>query len=408
MPTLIEHLAKPAHWPNADPADVRTVYRFMVHWRHLSYADRQKETLSLYCPFNPDRDTTPVRTLSEVERQATKDKLLERIEYLLIHANYVEIEREHLEKVIFPERNPYGVDFDIDLDEYKLVKVFKRRESKQDFHPSWANRVFLGAKPVPLITYDRVYILFELKSIEEWFEELLRKDGMKIARRKVRIAKKRREAMPENAGSGNLHLKVFKEIPLADLEMLFPTTEVRLNVFRKWWFGLSFGGGMGGVVAKVVLASIAPLFIVMLLGSVIVGKVMQLFRMRSRCRLQISQSLYFHSLANNAGALTLLAQRGEEEDLKEEMLLYTKIAQSPIRMSDLEATKSAIEAYLLSTFNVTVDFDAKEALGRLLRDGIVAQETGLLRALPPATALTYIDEKWDDYLDQIWAEEKKK
>ena len=40
----------------------------------------------------------------------------------------------------------------------------------------------------------------------------------------------------------------------------------------------------------------------------------------------LAQNLYFCSIANNHGALTLIADSAEEEDVKEDMLLYAFLA----------------------------------------------------------------------------------
>ena len=42
----------------------------------------------------------------------------------------------------------------------------------------------------------------------------------------------------------------------------------------------------------------------------------------------LAQNLYFCSIANNHGALTLIADSAEEEDVKEDMLLYAFLARA--------------------------------------------------------------------------------
>ena len=49
----------------------------------------------------------------------------------------------------------------------------------------------------------------------------------------------------------------------------------------------------------------------------------------------MAQNLYFHAMADNRGVMTLLADRAAEEDVKEEMLLYSVLAKEPANIRDL-------------------------------------------------------------------------
>jgi len=107
-------------------------------------------------------------------------------------------------------------------------------------------------------------------------------------------------------------------------------------------------------------------------------------------------------MADNRGVLIKLADRAAEEDVKEEMLLYSVLAKEHANRSDLPAIDAAIEQYLQASFGVSVDFDLEDALGRLLSDGIVSEEAdGTLRTLGPHEAALHLDAKWDVFLDNL-------
>jgi hypothetical protein len=97
-----------------------------------------------------------------------------------------------------------------------------------------------------------------------------------------------------------------------------------------------------------------------------------------------------------------LAARAAEEDIKEEMLLYSVLAKERARRQDLPDIDAAIEQYLSASFGVTVNFDIPDALQRLIADGIVTERSdGMLSTLPPREAALHIDQKWDVFLDQL-------
>jgi len=123
---------------------------------------------------------------------------------------------------------------------------------------------------------------------------------------------------------------------------------------------------------------------------------------RNKYMMKMAQNLYFHAMADNRGVLTLLADRAAEEDVKEEMLLYSVLAKQSATVHDLDEIDAAIERYIKMTFGVDADFDIDEALKRLIDDGIVKQlPDGALDTLPPKLAASHIDALWDAYLDNL-------
>jgi hypothetical protein len=100
--------------------------------------------------------------------------------------------------------------------------------------------------------------------------------------------------------------------------------------------------------------------------------------------------------------MTLLADRAADEDIKEEMLLYTALANERLNARDLEAVDRGIEGYLASTFGIDVDFDVSDALSRLKQEGVVTElPDGTLQTLRPHEAALHIDRLWDACLDNL-------
>jgi hypothetical protein len=116
----------------------------------------------------------------------------------------------------------------------------------------------------------------------------------------------------------------------------------------------------------------------------------------------LARNLYFHSMADNRGVMTLLADRAADEDIKEEMLLYTALANARVNVRELKSIDETIEQYLERTFGIDVDFDVSDALARLKQEGVVIEAAdGTLLALPPKEAALHIDKLWDACLDQL-------
>lgn len=403
---LMERLWRADVWPGVDQAEVKTFFRYLVHWRHLSYADRQNAIVAAYFPFNPDRDEVEGVELSAEQLGHKKADFIALLRALLERANYDEIPRERLAQ-IFSEQNPYGLEFDVDLGEFDEVLVYTRGLTHEVVTPDLLQRTLTRKKPIELAKFQRLFVMLQLKSVDARVAELVR-SGMSEARARKQVLKQRR-MLPEGVGSESLHLKLFKKIPRADLEMLFPNTKVKMRSTDKLTLGVTAGGGVGmgvfSTATKLVAAAMSPIGI----GMAILGlfgvagqQFARLMALRSKYMLQVAQSLYFQNLANNHGVLALLAERGEEEDCKEELLLYTACALSQVRRADLGEVKTGIERFLAGEFGVAVTFDVNDALERLLADGLIVEEPdGNLRALPPREAALHIDAMWDVYLDKI-------
>ena len=92
--------------------------------------------------------------------------------------------------------------------------------------------------------------------------------------------------------------------------------------------GSGLGVGVAGTIGKLALLS-NPYTLVMTLGGlggIVARQASNFVAQRNRYMVVLAKNLYFHSMADNRGVMTLLADRAADEDIKEEMLLYTWIA----------------------------------------------------------------------------------
>src|SRR5262249_52757852 len=138
------------------------------------------------------------------------------------------------------------------------------------------------------------------------------------------------------------------------------------------------------------------------LGGIAVRQASNFIAQRNRYMVVLARNLYFHSMADNRGVMTLLADRAADEDIKEEMLLYTALANARVNVRELEAVDRTIRDYLAKTFGVDVDFDVSDALARLKQEGVVTElPDGTLQTLAPQEAALHIDKLWDACLDQL-------
>jgi hypothetical protein len=175
-----------------------------------------------------------------------------------------------------------------------------------------------------------------------------------------------------------------------------------LYLFDKIKLTVTAGGGtVAGVASsatKIAAAAAAanPITLaagILGLSGIILRQVLSFLNTRNGYMLTLSTRLYFHALADNRGALTLLCDRGEEEDIKEEMLLYWFLLQQPTPKEQMASLCEKIEHYLFTHFGVEIRFNIYDALERLERDNLVSvNENDIFIVINPASARDLLEE----------------
>lgn len=376
----------------------------LAAWRHQDYRKRLLDLLEDYLPFSPDSDTVSLIELDDAGKAKARAEFIEGVERLLVQANYVRLSQEDLKRILI-ERSPHGLSLQVDLSDFDDLLLYYRGTAT-DMHEErnpW--RLYLTKDRAEVPVFQRLFLLLKLKPTEARAAEIMAATGADQPRA-LKMARKRRSHLPIGVSSGVIYVKVFKRIPQVDLEMLFPNTKIAFRPFDKLKLLVTAGGGTAAGVmgtATKLLAATNPFTLALGfagLSAVIFRQVTKVFHTRNRYMMELAQNLYFCSLANNHGALTLIADNAEEEDVKEDMLLYAFLVELKGRREALSSVKEAIGRFLAERCLVAVSFDVEDALRRLIADGLVQEAAdGTLCALPPETAREHLDKLWDRLLD---------
>lgn len=403
---LLDRLTTPALWPAGQAQEARRFFRYLDHWRRQQYAAELHVLEETYEPFSPDSDLLMTRKFDPGERAEMQRRVLQGMQQILEQANYVRIDPSDVE-LILTRDSAYGLDLHVDLDAFEEVLLYYRGAStKRDQRRRWHKFYLKEEFDIPI--FQRLFLLFKLKPFEVRVREIMQSE--KLSRKEAeKSAKRRLSNVSEEVDENLIYMKLFKNIPRSDLEMVFPNTKVRFRLLDKLWLGATAGGGLGfgaiGAAGKIALLATNPLAAagaMVGLGGVAFRQASNFMNQKQRYMVVMAQNLYFHAMADNKGVMLKLAARAAEEDVKEEMLLYSVLAKERARRHDLPDIDAAIEQYLTSSFGVSVDFDIPDALQRLIADGLVVEEAdGTLVTLPPREAAEHIDRKWDLFLDEL-------
>jgi hypothetical protein len=403
---LMDRLTLPSAWKPGEAQDVRRFFRYLDYWRQQQYNAKLLELDQVYETFSPDSDLLMTRQFSDDERANLKHRVVAGVESLLQRANYERIDPTDVDFILTKDSH-YGLDLMVDMKAFEDILIYYRGASNKK-HERRRFQKFLRKEEFDVPVFQRLFILFKLKPFDVRVEEHMRNAGLSREQAE-KLVRKHRAHMPPGINDKNIYLKLFKNIPRTDIEMVFPNTQVRFRMFDKLKLGVSASSGLGmgvvGAAGKVALIATNPLAAAGAaagFGGVAFRQAMSFMNQKQKYMVVMAQNLYFHTMADNRGVILKIAARGAEEDIKEEMLLYTVLAKEKASRADLPAIDQAIEQYLTRTFGIKVDFDLEDALDRLVRDGVVTESAdGKLTTLAPREAALHIDAKWDLFLDEL-------
>ena len=224
---------------------------------------------------------------------------------------------------------------------------------------------------------------------------------------------------PEKAKHSTL-LKLFKNVPKADLEMLLPNGEIRMRNIDKLLIGVpafvsgiavlttKIGGtlvllggafgfwlGLGEPVTLDQSALLALLTASAALGGYLWRQYSNFKNRKIRFMKVLTENLYFKTVADDEGVISHLMQEYEAAETKEALLAYTTL----LHLGSASATE--LSAEVETWLGAPVNFDIDDALHKLLAIDIVSLNDGIYRALEISAAFKQVDALWDDLFQGV-------
>lgn len=396
---LLKRLSRKDICAGRDSGKWKLFLHYLAAWRHQEHRDHLLRLKERYLPFSPDRDTVRVLQYTEKELDQIRHEFVEEIGALVERANYRRLDQADIDRLL-STNSPYGLTLHVDLSELDNVLLYCRglKNSTHSYRdPNW---LYLRKRSVEQVVFQRFFVLVKLKPERRRIKDLVEAEGIDEYQARKRV-RRMRAHLPKAASSDHIYLKLFKQLPQDDIEMLFPNIKVQFKLLDKVKLAATAGGGtLASIAATVtkVAAATNPIALAAALSGligVVARQVMSFFNTRNRYMMVLAQNLFFHNLANNRGVLTLLVDRAEEEDIKEDMLLYYFLTQAGSGPRDSAEVRAEIEAFLFEQFRLDVAFDIDDAAGRLIRDGLVHRDPqGRLIAVDTEEACANLENRW--------------
>lgn len=179
------------------------------------------------------------------------------------------------------------------------------------------------------------------------------------------------------SGESNVQVRLFKDIPIRDVEALLPNANVRMGLRDVVVMAGSGAGAVWTLITKVLAVGLVAAS--QLLWVIAVPLAGLSWKMFSGYRKAIknrdsnrARHLYFQSLGANRSAIHMISFMICEEEIKETVLLYRFCldVENDGRTTSESAVKAEIEEYLQELTSVELDFDIDDAIETLDRLGL--------------------------------------
>lgn len=378
---LVDLLARRPELAPRDADLFRRLCQLLTATFHHEYHRQLERLKDAYAPFDPDADTRLPQPLEPAQREASLDRLLEDFVALMQRANFKHVTREEY-VAVSAGATRWGLNMHVDFDVFERLEVFVRGDSVvQHSHRPWSRGFRKVALELP--AYRRLALILKLRP---------------------------HKRLGPYTNPNQVLLKIFKDIPKLDMEMLLPGARLKMPGFQKGKLGASVASSVGllgykfatdmghvaweGLVNRNPLALWGPMSIAASYGY---RQYYGFAQTKQSYHLQLTQSLYYQCLDSNAGVFCRLLDEAEEQECREAFLGYFLLWQEAGSSGwTAEHLDDRVENYLEQEANMKVDFEIGDALAKLERLRLVERRENSYVAVGIETALQRLDDAWDN------------
>jgi hypothetical protein len=322
------------------------------------YAEAHAGDDEFWRPAPPDPATLEARNQALI---AAMQETLER-------ANYKPITDQHLASAMQAEAI-FNVQVRVDMQQFRALHLWARgRRPRTETLTSWFG---LRTRTITFDVFDRVFVFAKLDP---------------VATPDARRAKKAKRRPKE------LNLKLFRGIPLPDLEMLLPNSRITMRRLDKAAILVPMGVSIVMAASKVLLSltaiwgavqfavglskdppAVSGGWLIVVAGcGTLLGIAMGAYTKYQKRRLEYTsaytETLYYQTLDSEAGAFLRVLDEAFEEEAKEAVLAWVFTRRhGDLPLDELDAR---VERWLEEKTGRKVDFEVEDAVGKLERLGV--------------------------------------
>lgn len=352
---VVEYLSLHPDLPAEDRECFREVSSLILSLLHHIYRRRHEELTYVYAPLDPDRD----KLLRTVPTSTTRDDLAEdvydRTQDALQRANYHKLSPQDIQSAL-AAASKWGVRTRIRFSMLRHLEVHARGlvEGKREFR-DW--KKFFRKQTVTVPLYQRLVVVFRISD----------------------------EAANDQFDPRRVYMRMFKNVPKQDIDMMLPSPGIQMSWFDHskivvpsvYAAAITMWKFLRNVVLLAFFGVFKTLAMLLLVLFAIGFGLKSMFTYRTntqrRYMLNMTQSLYYQNLDNNAGVLFRLLEEGEQQEACEAILAFfvSSVIFKERKAATLEEIDAECERVLLEATDLQIDFDVERTARSLLRLGLL-------------------------------------
>lgn len=358
--------------------EFETLCKILTAFYHFSFHSVLERLKDYFIPTDPDKPFKTVFPEENKNEEEQVNQFFDDFESLLIKANFHAIDEEEVNRS-FGDKSLINLSVKVDFEQFERCLIYSRG-SKEMTAP--IRHLYFWKKNITFEVYERVILLIKFKDRRYFEEKKIQLDTL-------------------NFHPGRTYIFYFKNVPKADLEIIFPNVRISMTTKDKLLFllpcvgvGLStlfkIWGQLFIIIGFVIFlvglrtwaqkfnfneemiqTSLLPLWaavstVLIVLGGFAIKQYMTYKNKWVQFLNDVTQTLFFRSVGVNAGVFQNLIDSAEEEECKEAILAYYHllISERPLTKEELDAK---VEDWFKEKFDTELDFDVEDALHKLTR-----------------------------------------
>ena len=369
---------------NLVPRDKQEAYRNIICmleaiWHHSAH-EQLRSLKSQYQALDPNQSSFSYSG-KDVE------SFISVLDEVLKDGNWMPISQEEIDEALAGE-DVLPISLDVRFEEFRTMRLYKLGTQIKDV----TSKSLFGLRKVTKSAqiFENIITVLEFQD-EKWFA-----DDKKRLRNKIETE------------IGGLHIRLFRDVPHLDSEVIFPNTSPSMRTFDKIKIAAPLVGGFVSLALKylpLLFGSQAADTSLSVLGGVLAGLgtyVLKTYtsyqKTRENFRKIVARDMYFKGMANDSPVLTYIVDLAESQEVKEAVLAYVFLSSNPNGLSE-DQLDEQVEDWLKQTFCVRVDFEVDDALSKLSDMMLLRSDNGHYTVVDPHVALEILDDYWDGLYD---------
>ncbi|KAB8330129.1 DUF3754 domain-containing protein [Scytonema tolypothrichoides VB-61278] len=391
---------------------------------HFRFHKTQETIKDNYAPFDPNTDVQPLTQPTFNQYKEMELKVVDAFNHILERANYIPLAASVVQESV-GKASLIDLKTQVDFQDFERFCCYYQGDISKKIS---VKKLFFWKEEKRIDIFERIVLLIKFKEKAYFSAKKVKIEELKFT-------------------PGKMYVYFYKNIPKLDIDLLFPNVATSMNWKDRLLFGIPAIGAAIPLLLKTLpnlLLLIAAILLVLNAPTLVESLHVEQEKVRNvlpilvatlsmaialggfafkqytnyknkkiKFQKDITDTLFFKNLANNAGVFQTLIDIAEEEECKEIILVYYHLLTSPTPLNP-EQLDSRIEYWMEKKLGTKINFDIHGPLnnlenirGKAQRNASEADSTaqkplltydnqGFCHVLPLENALAVIDDVWDN------------